>query len=822
MIERFTMRFRYSLGLLLLCCFVRNASAYVEAPMSFGAIVQQSVIICSMVVTKVDKQNNLIIYQKLQDFKGKHPQEVIKHNIGRGGLRPGEWQEIMNWAEVGKTAVFCHNGSASETYIGSTWYQAYPGGEWWAMSHGEPFLLRSYAGKPEKLGPAVLEMLAGKEVIVPCMVDGDKEALHKKTAKIQRLKASLKLQDYNPKRDFAGWGGEDIRTLSGMPGFNKFGALGRVDSEAQSATTIDFDSDGKPDICLAGPNKVMLLQNGGDAFTEVSLPNLSTGARSAVWADYTGDGLPDLFLATPLGPKLYTNLGKGQFRDDTRLLPREAAYNLTAAAWADVDGDGKPDLILANGFHGLRVYKNIRNEEAVKKFAPPKLGAWHAVGPFRHKDGPQNNFDFAFPPETEKTNKVDLAKGHKGKRDIDIKWEKKEYTDGSPNDLRAFGENCATYLYRTIDVNSAMELPASFGSDDMLTVWLNGEKLISENTQRGCAPDQNFAKLKLQPGTNHLLLKVCNTSQDYAFYFAAGDAAMGGDPWFTDVSEAWGFGPNGLASDLKGDTLTVADFNNDGKPDLLFGAAQGMLFLNSGKKFELKADSGINYKPGKVGPSLGNFNGDGLVDLFIPQASGCKLYRNDGTGKFTDVTAQSGELAKLTGYAVGAAWGDFDNDGKPDLLVCMLRGANRFFRNNGDGTFSDHSTQVGLSQRVFNTQAAAWADLNNDGKLDLILANEGQESAVLFGGMESSKLTPVVVRIPPGAVGSSLTITNAEGKAVAKSQLLGGDGRGGQAGLVPRFALAPGNYKLAIRSSDGKTVEKSFSVASNPMNVLLD
>src|SRR5262249_30627421 len=82
-----------------------------------------------------------------------------------------------------------------------------------------------------------------------------------------------------------------------------------------------------------------------------------------------------LLLATPTGPRLYVNLGKGVFRDDTRRLPQEACYNLTAAAWGDFDGDGKPDILLANGFHGLRVYKNIRPEAAAKPIVP-KFGDW--------------------------------------------------------------------------------------------------------------------------------------------------------------------------------------------------------------------------------------------------------------------------------------------------------------------------------------------------------------------------------------------------------------------------------------------------------------
>ena len=83
-----------------------------------------------------------------------------------------------------------------------------------------------------------------------------------------------------------------------------------------------------------------------------------TGCRAAVWADYNGDGRPDLLLATPTGPRLFTNLGDGTFKDDTALLPKEACYNLTAAAWIDYDGDGRPDILLCNGFHGLRLYRN--------------------------------------------------------------------------------------------------------------------------------------------------------------------------------------------------------------------------------------------------------------------------------------------------------------------------------------------------------------------------------------------------------------------------------------------------------------------------------
>lgn len=794
----------------------RPAPAYVEAPMSLGAVLAQSTNVCLMTVTKVDKTQNLIIYQKVRDIKGKHPQDTIKHNIGRGGLRAGEWQEIMNWAEVGKQAVFFHNGGASETFIGVTWYQAYPNGEWWGMSHGEPFMLRSYAGKVDKLPAAIEDMLANKEVIVPAMVDGDKEALHKKTGKIQRLKASLKLQDYNPKRDFVGWGGEDIRRLAGMPGFDKYAALPKLDAEAQSVSVADFDNDGKPDICLCGANKVVLLQNGGDSYTEVSLPGLAGGARAAVWADHNGDGLPDLLLATADGPRLFTNLGKSQFRDDTKRLPREPAYNLTAAAWGDFDGDGKPDILLANGFHGLRVYRNTR-PEVPKPPPPPKFGDWHAIGIFRAAN-PADNFKTAFPVETEK---FTPQKEYRGKRNLPTKWAKKDVKPGEPTQLPEVGQNCATYVHTQLDAAAAVELPVSIATPGTLTVWLNGEKVLTDDKPK---PEPRTLSLKLKAGKNTLLVKMCNTAEQQSFTFKLGhgDGTGPPGPWFADVSAAWGLGPDGMAGNVKGDTLAVADFSGDGRPDFLYGAGTGMLFLNAGGKFVLRPDSGINYRPGKVGPTVCDFDGDGHLDLFVPQTDGkCRLYRGTGTGAFADVTGSAGDLSQPIPGAVSAAWGDFDNDGRPDLVVCRLRGSNRYFRNEGSGKFADKAADLGLTQKVFNSQAAAFADLNGDGQLDLILNNEGQESSILFGAAkEGTGKTPVVVALngTPGLNGGRLVVKDMAGKLVASACVCGGDCRGGN-GLVPRFVLPPGEYKVELTGPGGKAVVTALTVTTSPMNL---
>ena len=318
-------------------------------------------------------------------------------------------------------------------------------------------------------------------------------------------------------------------------------------------------------------------------------------------------------------------------------------------------------------------------------------------------------------------------------------------------------------------------------------------------------------------------MKVCNVEGECGLFFRTGRGEGAPGPWFADASSAWGLGPDGLASEVKGDTLAVADFNGDGKPDFLYGAGTGRLYLNQNGKFVLKADSGISYKPGKVGPSLCDFDGDGHVDLFVPQTDGkCKLFKNDGTGKFADVTASSGDLAKPMPGAVSAAWGDFDNDGKPDLLVCCLRGSNRYFKNNGNGSFADKSSDIGLTQKVYNSQAAVFADLNGDGQLDLVLNNEGQESSVLFGvTTPANGKTAVMVSLNGTSAlnGGKVVVKDANGKAVASSCVTGGDCRGGQCGLAPRFVLAPGAYKVEFIGSDGKAATKDITVATAPMSV---
>lgn len=120
------------------------------------------------------------------------------------------------------------------------------------------------------------------------------------------------------------------------------------------------------------------------------------------------------------------------------------------------------------------------------------------------------------------------------------------------------------------------------------------------------------------------------------------------------------------------------------------------------------------------GVALADYDRDGDLDLFFVQGGPDVLYRNEGNWRFTDVTEAAGVGDPGEGRA--AAWGDYDNDGCPDLYVANLASSNTLYRNRCDGTFSDITRESGVSH-AGSTHHVAWGDYNRDGCLDLYLAN---------------------------------------------------------------------------------------------------
>ena len=153
----------------------------------------------------------------------------------------------------------------------------------------------------------------------------------------------------------------------------------------------------------------------------------------------------------------------------------------------------------------------------------------------------------------------------------------------------------------------------------------------------------------------------------------------------------------------------------------------GIDFIHStgGRTHQLPEDMG-------PGVAWGDYDNDGWPDLYLvnqpgpwgahagPEAPFSHLYRNNRDGTFTDVTLHAG-AANRGGYGMGAAWGDYDNDGHLDLYVTNY-GRSVLYHNNGNGTFTDVSDRAGVANHAWG-MTPVWADYDNDGYLDLYVTN---------------------------------------------------------------------------------------------------
>lgn len=220
--------------------------------------------------------------------------------------------------------------------------------------------------------------------------------------------------------------------------------------------------------------------------------------------------------------------------------------------------------------------------------------------------------------------------------------------------------------------------------------------------------------------------------------------------------------------------VALIDYDRDGWPDIYFTNAPDVDMQLAGKKAksalfhnnhdgtfsDVTDKAGVGYPCWANGAVVGDYNNDGWPDLFVTCFGGVVLYRNNGDGTFKNVTREAG-LGGDAMWAMGAAFGDYDGDGFADLFVshyaaydlhdlpafgsmvnCQYHGIkvqcgptglkgspDNLYHNNGDGTFRDVSKQAGVDdpQNLLGL-TAVWSDFNDDGKLELFVANDGAQN----------------------------------------------------------------------------------------------
>jgi len=212
-----------------------------------------------------------------------------------------------------------------------------------------------------------------------------------------------------------------------------------------------------------------------------------------------------------------------------------------------------------------------------------------------------------------------------------------------------------------------------------------------------------------------------------------------GDLTFADVGGAVGiYGATTGATD----GVAWADYDSDGDLDVLVSGDGGVydkLYRNDGAFFtDVAAAAGFTTTdPGRT-VSWCDYDGDNRLDVFVSYVSypgydvAGRLYRNNGNGTFTDVSASVGMGGSDRPlYAFGSHWGDYDNDGWSDLLVSSWNLPPMLYHNEGDGTFTEVSTAANLTGLSGGT-GAAWGDYDNDGWLDAYVVASGTVRDALF------------------------------------------------------------------------------------------
>jgi hypothetical protein len=256
------------------------------------------------------------------------------------------------------------------------------------------------------------------------------------------------------------------------------------------------------------------------------------------------------------------------------------------------------------------------------------------------------------------------------------------------------------------------------------------------------------------------------------------------DGTFTDVTKK-----AGLAGHSFGMGVAVADYDNDGFPDLyVTNLGRNILYHNNGDGTftDVTGRAGVAGAGWSTGAAFVDYDRDGKLDLFVTRylewdfagnpicgerragyRSYCHpnqfkpishlIYHNNGDGTFTDVSRKSG-IAAFPGKGLGIAIGDFDRDGWPDIFVANDSSPQQLFRNNHDGTFSDVALILGLAYNddgeAFAGMGTDFADYDNDGWPDIFVNSLANQRYALFHNDKGRSFS--YVSQPSGIAGISL------------------------------------------------------------------
>jgi hypothetical protein len=508
-------------------------------------------------------------------------------------------------------------------------------------------------------------------------------------------------------------------------------------------------------------------------------------ARGVVWGDYDNDGWLDLYIvngSNAIPNLLLRNNGDGTFDDVAAAAGAEGQVAQGAgvdATFVDYDNDGALDLFVTNGLANLvGEYLLLRNTGNANSWLKIDL-----VGTVSNRDGimarvtvfsasgaqmRENNGPSHYMGQDSSPLHFGLG-SDQGPVSVRIEWPDgmiQHLTDVAVNQLHTVVQSPDVDAPLFTNVTTAVGLDTnstiSFGNP----VWgdINGDGQLDLVVPNHVPPNiylnagGTFTQIPLSTALGPEFFDEWLDLHGFSFTDINGDGVLDlhitvgarqGQPGFTKrdlLYQGNGDGTFVLVSTAAGVEnptgrgRSTCWFDHDADGDLDFFLKNVLtpnaFFVNSGGVFsDIAASVGLQDVGGSV-CSLVDFDADGLLDIFLNSGGlADTLLRQGPGGSFADVSA----LANIAPNAKSrtSAWGDYDNDGDMDLFLARSAPAayqnpttqlaldNALYRNEGDGTFSDRTLEVGLAGS-FNTKAASWGDVNNDGYLDLLVLNEGE------------------------------------------------------------------------------------------------
>ncbi|MBI3417565.1 MAG: VCBS repeat-containing protein [Verrucomicrobia bacterium] len=550
------------------------------------------------------------------------------------------------------------------------------------------------------------------------------------------------------------------------------GAIVTDGGDSISCAWADYDGDGFLDMYVGNRNQPNFLyhNNGDGTFTKITAGSIVTDvfdSWGSAWGDYNNDGYLDLFATDRNAQSnlLYQNNGDGTFtKITTGNLVTDGGDSL-GCGWADFNGDGQLDLFVANwnNQHNF-LYRNNGNARS-----------WitiQCMGTVSNRDGVGVRVQ------------VDATIGG------NLRSQVRQISSGNGWDGSAasahFGLGTATVSTLRIEWPSGVV-------QTLNNVAVNQILTVSE-------PPPNIPIITVQPQSQTVVFganvsfsvqAVGVAPLNYQWRFNGTDIAgavsttlnvNGADDTKTGSYTALVSNANGSVTSHVA-TLTVlttftkittgsvvtdvgnsqgiawGDYDGDGNLDLFVSNALGLnnfLYHNNGDGTFTKVTSGsvVNDGGNSTGCAWGDYDNDGFPDLFVCNAyENNFLYHNNGDGTFTKVT--TGNVVTDGGASYGCAWGDYDNDGYLDLYVANAPGPNFLYHNNGDGTFSRVLTGA-IATDIQDSIGCAWGDYDDDGYLDLFVANGTNQNNALYHNNGDGTFTKITTGAIVGDAGYSV------------------------------------------------------------------